>query len=159
MSSPETDMDRLEEALRSFFQSMKNPQRWTQVTQAAGIQLDRPAGTILHVLAHHLPKQLRVQDLASILGIEPPSVTRKTQELEQAGYLERVPDPQDRRAVSLHLTPAGLKVANKLAKIQQDALKTAFAGWSASERQQFASLLERLTQDLSLSYNTTKKGN
>jgi MarR family transcriptional regulator for hemolysin len=45
--------------------------------------------------------------LAEALGIEGPSLVRSLDQLVEAGYVERREDPADRRAKTLHLTPAG----------------------------------------------------
>src|SRR4051812_3756621 len=97
----EQDVEILENAIRTFVQSIKRPQRWARITAATGINLDRPSAIILHKLVTHEPDHIGVQDLARELGIEPPSVTRKTQLLEELGYIKRLPNPKDKRAVSL----------------------------------------------------------
>ncbi|KLN54193.1 MarR family winged helix-turn-helix transcriptional regulator [Variovorax paradoxus] len=45
--------------------------------------------------------------LAEALGIEGPSLVRSIDQLVEAGFVERREDPADRRAKTLHLTPAG----------------------------------------------------
>lgn len=148
MTSFDSDIAKLEDAMQLFAQAMKRPQRWTQIVARSGIAIDRPAASVLHTLILHEPKKLRVQDLALQLGIEPPSVTRKTQELEQAGYLRRRPDPQDRRAISLEVTPAGHNVARQLSKVQRDIMSEALTDWPSDERHQFISLFERFSHNL-----------
>ena len=50
---------------------------------------------------------LRPGDLAVREGVAAPTMTRIVAGLEEAGYVRRAPDPQDRRAVLVHLTDAG----------------------------------------------------
>src|SRR4051812_23155419 len=109
MEDLQADLKTLESAMRLFFQTMKRPQRWTDLTVRAGVSIDRPGAMILQVLASSPTERYGVQDLATLLGIEAPSVTRKTQELESSGYIRRVRSAEDKRSVSLELTPAGLK--------------------------------------------------
>lgn len=153
MSSIDSEVTRLESAFRAFVQFIKRPQQWAQITEAAGVQLDRPAAVILQTLIVHRPKQLGVLDLAQILGIEPPSVTRKTQQLEHAGYLRRLPNPQDRRAVSLEVTAAGLQVATRLGEAQRLSMRNVLKKWSSNDRRQFVTLFERFAQELSTTTN------
>ncbi len=148
MSSFEEDIEILENAVRLFSQTMKRPQRWAAVTARARINIDRPSAVILLTLLLSKPRACRVQDLALQLGIEPPSVTRKTQELEQAGYLRRVPDPSDRRAIDLSITQRGRTAANRLWKAQRDILAKALQDWEPLERRQFVKLFERFSGDL-----------
>lgn len=50
---------------------------------------------------------LRQGTLASLLGIEGPSLARSLDQLEDGGFIERREDALDRRAKTMHLTPAG----------------------------------------------------
>lgn len=141
-------MQRLEEAMRLFWQAMKRPQRWAQLMAQAGVDLDRPAAFILHALIGDKPYGWRVQDLADQLGIEAPSVTRKTQELEQAGYLKRQPDPHDGRAISLQVTRKGRTACRKLWQVQRRQIAAVLEQWPDGERHQFIDLFERFSTDL-----------
>lgn len=156
MSSIDSEVTRLENAFRAFVQFIKRPQQWAQITEAAGVQLDRPAAVILQTLIVHQPKQLGVLDLAQILGIEPPSVTRKTQQLEQAGYLRRLPNPRDRRAVTLEVTATGLQIATRLGEAQRLSMRHVLKKWSSADRHQFVTLFERFAQELSTTTNNSQ---
>ena len=48
------------------------------------------------------------QQLARAVGIEGPTLTRHLDQLEAAGLVRRVPHPEDRRAVRVEPTEAGL---------------------------------------------------
>lgn len=48
-------------------------------------------------------------DLAAGEGVSPPSITRSLNRLIELGYVSRVPDPTDRRAALIRLTPSGMK--------------------------------------------------
>lgn len=54
---------------------------------------------------------LRLTDLASRAGITVQSMGELVDDLEVKGYLERRPDPDDRRAKRIHLTDRGRKNA------------------------------------------------
>ena len=157
MDQLSVDLADLENALRLFFQTMKRPASWTRITDMAGVSVDRPAGAIIHVLLTARTERYHLQDLANVLGIEAPSATRKTQELERAGYIERVPDPKDRRAVSFSLTPAGRQVGKKIRAAQREYLSQALVDWPAADRQQFVRLFERFSADLATSYDRKHK--
>lgn len=148
MDSLEHDIEILENAVRLFAQTMKRPQRWAAVTSRAKIDIDRPSAVILQTLLLSERGFCRVQDMAVRLGIEPPSVTRKTQELEQAGYLRRVPDPADRRATDLHITGRGRVIAKRLWKAQRSMLADTLEDWNPADRRQFVKLFEQFSNDL-----------
>jgi DNA-binding MarR family transcriptional regulator len=55
----------------------------------------------------HAEGPLRVSELAAREAITQPGVTLLVNRLAGAGYAERVPDPTDRRAALVRITPAG----------------------------------------------------
>ncbi len=59
------------------------------------------------ILTGRLGDGVRQGALADALGVEGPSLVRVLDQLVSAGLLERREDPQDRRARTIHLTPAG----------------------------------------------------
>jgi len=52
--------------------------------------------------------------LADVLAIEGASLVRQLDQLAEAGLVERREDPGDRRAKTLHLTPAGTRARAKI---------------------------------------------
>lgn len=147
MESLENDLEILENAMRDFFQDMKRPQNWEHIKVRSGVVIDRPSAIILKSLLS-APAPCRVQSLADQLGIEAPFITRKTQELERAGYISRVQDKDDRRAVDLHITPSGRSITKRLWKVQRDIMAEALRQWKPSERRQFVTLFKRFSGDL-----------
>jgi len=59
------------------------------------------------VMLGRMNGEVRQGVLADALGIEGPSLVRSLDQLVEAGFVERREDPADRRAKTLHLTPAG----------------------------------------------------
>jgi len=159
MAALEADLEVLEAAMHSFFQTTKRPQRWAALIGRAGVNIDRPGALVLHLLKSRQDHQCRLSDIASHLGIEAPSVTRKTQELEAAGYVVRHTDPTDKRAISLRLTPLGQEVSIRIHKAQRETVREAIKGWPASDRRQFAALFERFSRDMALSFPPPDKEN
>jgi DNA-binding MarR family transcriptional regulator len=152
----ETDLEKLEAAMRLFFQTMKRPQYWSQVTALAGVNIDRPAALVLHALTSTRTSGWRVQDLAAHLGIEAPSITRKTQELELAGYVRRTRDPKDKRVIGLQLTPRGLTLNARIRKAQSQTIAQTLSLWPANERKQFIAFFEQFSNDLANLYVINK---
>jgi DNA-binding MarR family transcriptional regulator len=146
-----TDIERLESALRELFQAMKQPLRWTRLAAAADTDIDRSGGVMLQILHRHSSDEapFQVQDLARRLNIEAPSVTRRTQELEQLGLLRRLQNRRDRRAVDLHITERGSALAERLWQAQRVVWIDSLKDWSPKERGEFVGYLERFAQTLS----------
>jgi DNA-binding MarR family transcriptional regulator len=71
---------------------------------------------------------LRQVEIADMLDIEPITLTRILDRLQEAGLIERVPDPADRRAWRLHATAKAQPLVKKLRAIAEDLTAEAFAG-------------------------------
>ena len=63
---------------------------------------------------------IRLSQLSRKLHISAPTVTGIIDRLERSGYVKRIPDSNDRRAVNVDLTAKGRHIAKKL----QTTLKT-----------------------------------
>ncbi|SNB78301.1 transcriptional regulator, MarR family [Arboricoccus pini] len=63
---------------------------------------------------------LRQGALAAQLGIEGPSLVRLLDRLAAEGLVERWPDPSDRRARTVHLTPSGLALVERIDEVLTD---------------------------------------
>jgi DNA-binding MarR family transcriptional regulator len=78
----------------------------------AGIDVPRHQLRALFVVARHGP--LSVGDLADAIGASLASTSSLADRLVKAGYLERQPDPEDRRRVLLITTAPGRETADTL---------------------------------------------
>jgi DNA-binding MarR family transcriptional regulator len=147
MDSLQKDLDQLEEAMRQMFQYLKKPSTWVNLTNQAGVQIDRPSAGILHTLIA-CKSSCKLLDLADMLGIEAPSVTRKSQELEKLGLIRRSRSLTDKRSVDLEITDKGRDIENRIIKARRDISLQVFGQWSQVERQQFVSLFEKYCRGL-----------
>lgn len=90
----------------------------------------------------------RVSDVAVELQVDLSVASRQVQALEAEGYVDRVPDPADRRSSVVCLSAAG---EEKLRLVHQriiEALNEALAAWSPEEIQALVDGLLRLRTDL-----------
>jgi MarR family transcriptional regulator, transcriptional regulator for hemolysin len=92
--------------------------RWRKLAQMAladhGISQARASAL---VWVHRLGGGVRQITLASYVGIEGTSLVRLLDELGAAGLLVRKDDPIDRRAKTIWLTPAGVRLAEEAEKV------------------------------------------
>jgi DNA-binding MarR family transcriptional regulator len=113
----------------------------------AGGQADSPAMTATQRLALiELGDEgsLRLNNLAERMGVSPPTASRSVDALHELGLVERVPDPQDRRALHIDLTPAGKKLLADAKAKAEAAFAPAVAELSDSERATLSALLRRM---------------
>jgi DNA-binding MarR family transcriptional regulator len=92
---------------------------------------------------------LRLNDLAQQMGTSAPTASRAVDALDELGLVERRPDPTDRRAITIELTPEGRKSVEERKARVDAAFRPATAALSAAEREQLADLLARLAARLS----------
>ncbi|MFD8543380.1 MarR family winged helix-turn-helix transcriptional regulator [Streptomyces sp. NPDC059649] len=75
----------------------------------------------------------RVGDLAELLMVEPPHVTRQISQLEAQDLVERTQDSLDRRARKVAITPHGKAVLQRLQQTSQAGLRDALADFDDSD--------------------------
>ena len=87
-------------------------------------------------------------DLAESLDVSPRNITGLVDHLERDGLVERFPDPEDRRAIRVRLTPASKQ---KLSEIKRELGSPRFgvvAGFTEEELKQLRHLLLKLVQNM-----------
>ena len=92
-------------------------------------------------------RALRLSELANQLGIVPRSATTVVDDLEAAGLVARKPDPDDRRATLVNLTPAGTKLLTTIRRHRRDAMVSLVERLEPSEQAELLRLLNRLSDE------------
>lgn len=115
--------------------------------RARQIGVTRPQWQVLSLLSRHAG--INQGGLADILEVEPITLGRMIDRLQDSQMVERRPDPADRRAWRLHLTPKGEEQIERLRPCATETLDMALEGVPAEERAQFASVLEKIRGNLS----------
>lgn len=82
--------------------------------------------------------------LAVRLSMPKPTITVYVKSLEAAGFVRREIDPEDLRRHRLVVTPAGRKIATRASAVLTEAFGARLVRLSASERDEFQKLLEKL---------------
>jgi DNA-binding MarR family transcriptional regulator len=114
--------------------------------------LDPPAFALLSRIGDQGP--LRLSTLASALFLDVSTISRQVQDLEQAGWVGRERDPDDRRASLLQLTAAGRAVLEAGYEQRRRALGHLLAGYTEVEQRALADHLARFNQALT-AYRTS----
>lgn len=83
-------------------------------------------------------------ELARALHYNPGALTRLLDKLEQGGYLKRVPDPDDRRALRLELTASGKALRKRTIGCCDAVAGRTFQCTTTRERDQLHDLLSRV---------------
>ena len=90
----------------------------------------------------------RLSAAAEQAGLDLSTVSRQVAALEAAGLVTRTPDPTDRRATLIEVSPAGHEVLGSNRERWQAALRELLADWTPQERTQFARLFGRFNEAL-----------
>jgi DNA-binding MarR family transcriptional regulator len=94
--------------------------------RAVGLGVTRAQWKVLFRLTRQ--PGMRQIELADMLDIEPITLSRIVDRLEEAGLVERVADPADRRAWRLHVTTKAQPLVEKLRALADGMIAQAFAG-------------------------------
>jgi DNA-binding MarR family transcriptional regulator len=115
--------------------------------RARGMGVTRPQWQVLSLLKLHAGSNQGT--LAELLEVEPITLGRMIDRLQEADLVERRADPTDRRAWRIHLTDKGDLLLDQLRPSARETLASALDGVSAREREAFLLVLERMRGNLS----------
>lgn len=91
---------------------------------------------------------MRGTDIAEYFSQSPRTVTEAIDGLERDGLVERRPDPSDRRAKTVHITPKGEEAAAITEPLRRQLLEQTFGALDDAERDTLAKLLKKLSETL-----------
>jgi len=103
-----------------------------------------PAAVLALLADLHRLGDVRVGDLAAVSGTGAPTASRHAAAAEELGLVVRRPDPDDRRACRLALTPDGARVLEAHRAQQSRRLCQSLADWSDEDADTLLRLLRRL---------------
>jgi DNA-binding MarR family transcriptional regulator len=84
------------------------------------------------------------RDVARMLHVAPPTVSKMLSTMEKAGLVERRPDEADQRLTRVYLTDAGRARGDEMSVAVGEYVNATFATLSERERRDLARLLEKL---------------
>jgi DNA-binding MarR family transcriptional regulator len=119
-----------------------------RLRQESAPELSPSQAAALATIDRHGP--LTPSEIAVRERIQRPTATRLIARLEQAGFLDRTPDPADRRSCVVSLTPAGRELLGRV-RLRKDAyLSRRLRDLDADERatlDRAAAILERVLEE------------
>lgn len=93
-------------------------------SRARNTGLTQPQWQAMFTISHN--PGINQISLADLLEIHPITLTQQLDRMQAAGWVERRPDPNDRRATCLFITTKGRPVLEKLRAIGTDVLNAGF---------------------------------
>lgn len=155
-SSSNEAIVQIQECLSIMVQSMNQVRAHEHLLQAAGVRIDKAGIALLFKLQRHGDSPLRVTDLAELLGVDPPTVTRKVQQLEKLGFVIREADAEDGRATRIQLTQDGRDTLERVLKAHRESLARLFDSWSEKDLDTFSSMLKRFSETLRIEMESNR---
>ena len=114
--------------------------------RARDIGLTRAQWTILaHLARNEGANQISVADT---LELQPITLARTLDRMAEAGWVERRPDPEDRRARLLYLTDKAWQVLDRMFPLAAETREVALAGLNAEAREQLTAMLAQIRTNL-----------
>ncbi len=103
-----------------------------------------PAGSaaVLTLLDRH--GEMRMSRLAELLAVDMSVTSRHVAHVAERGWIDRAPDPCDKRSRILRLNPAGRALLEELSERYVQTLAGALDDWSDDEVGQLTTMLARL---------------
>lgn len=93
-------------------------------------------------------ESMTLSALATVMGQSLPALSRRVSALEEMGYVERVPNPSDRRVASVRLTQSGHALLDRAQAQLRRELGRAMDALGAQETETMLQLLGRLADVL-----------
>ena len=115
--------------------------------RARGIGVTRPQWQVLSLLSFNAG--INQGGLAELLEVEPITLGRMIDRLQDANLVERRPDPADRRAWRLFLTDKGQTLLDQLRPFALETYDIALEGIDEAERSLLMATLGRMRANLS----------
>jgi DNA-binding MarR family transcriptional regulator len=117
-------------------------------THLARIGLHPGQESVLKALAEEDGRTM--SNLAQVLGVQPPTVTKMISRMAAQGLLKRVASQSDGRLARVHLTDEGRARIDEIDRIWTRIEREALAGFDDKDRKRLRKLLREVERNLTL---------
>lgn len=119
----------------------------TLVHRIMRLRQDSEQGTITVLSMLNKCGPARASDLARDLSLDLSTVSRHVQSLEKSGLVEKIADPTDRRAMTLHVTTDGKDYIEQLWQRRTVRMREGLAHWDPDDLRTLTRLMDRYAED------------
>lgn len=146
MTERSRTLESLQRSLTMVVRRTAIPRAHERVIGRAGLDIDRVEAVALSRISD--AGSMRVTELAEQLGVACSTAGRHAANLEEGGYVERSPDPEDGRVTVVTATDRGVALIGRLREVQCGLLAEVLSEWDTDDLDTLAGLLERFGRDL-----------
>jgi DNA-binding MarR family transcriptional regulator len=137
----------MDESLGSVLGDVARLMRRSFDVRARSIGVTRPQWQVLVVLRDN--EGVKQGQLADLLEVEPITVCRMVDRLQESELVERRSNPADRRSWRLFLTDKAQALLRDLRPLADEMLEQALDGIAEADRAELISTLDRIRRNLS----------
>lgn len=92
------------------------------------------------------PRQ--VSALAEVLALDDSTVTRQLSKMQEAGWIKKVPNPEDGRSVLIAMSDKGEAKMNEMRMVRKERVALLVESWSQEDVAHFTKMLARVNAEL-----------
>lgn len=104
---------------------------------------------VLQVVYRESPQGVKLKDIAKQVQLTPGAVSQIIESLVKFGMVERVSDPNDRRAVNIHVSQKGENQRQRTIELFDREFEEVLAESTPEEREGFIAIMEKIVQKFS----------
>jgi DNA-binding MarR family transcriptional regulator len=119
------------------------------------LEIDRAGYLALRTLATMGPASTKA--LAMALDLDASTVTRQITVLESGGFVERRPDPHDRRSSTIVLTTEGRRTMADVERERRQSMEALVGSWAERDKLTLGRALSRLNLSLRQNVSISKE--
>ncbi|MFC0212197.1 MarR family winged helix-turn-helix transcriptional regulator [Paenibacillus chartarius] len=134
-------MDTLTPRFHSAFQELRRGVE-TEMFKKMESTITAPQMYTLYYISTR--EQCRLSELAEKLEVKPSAVTVMIDRLEKAGFVTRVDDPADRRAILVKITDPGKEVMDRAIEVRNHIVGSYLSRLKPEEAELITTLLEKM---------------
>ncbi|AFI30746.1 MarR family transcriptional regulator [Bacillus sp. JS] len=121
--------------------------------------LDLTRGQYLYLVRIYENPGIIQEKLAEMIKVDRTTAARAIKKLEMQGFIQKLPDEQNKKIKKLFPTEKGKKVYPLLRREGEHSTEVALSGFTYEEKETISALLHRVRKNVERDWEYVKKGN
>lgn len=121
--------------------------------------LDLTRGQYLYLVRIYENPGIIQEKLAEMIKVDRTTAARAIKKLEMQGFIQKLPDEQNKKIKKLFPTEKGKKVYPLLRREGEHSTEVALSGFTSEEKETISALLHRVRKNIERDWKYVKKGN
>jgi DNA-binding MarR family transcriptional regulator len=133
--------DQIQDAFSVAFGAVEALHASGEIERRSGVRLERSLHTLLFLVGRHGP--VRISELTRYRALDNSTISRQVAQLVERGLVDRVVDPDDRRAASVTLSEDGRHALDAVRTGWHSIVSEALGTMEPDDVERFAALFAR----------------